>query len=173
MSKTATYALIDGTTLTSATGTVTFTSIPGRYTDLRLVINGRGTATTYQGAAIQFNSDTTTNYSWTGIFGDGASSICYRATNQSNISGEQLPRSNDTAGMFGVTMFDIMDYANTTRHKSVLVRNASTGTTCISYLAIGLWRKTPEAITSITINGSVNFAIGSTFKLYGIEAGNA
>jgi hypothetical protein len=172
MSKTATYALIDGTTLTSATGTVTFTSIPGRYTDLRLVINGRGTATTYQGSAIQFNSDTTTNYSWTGIFGDGASSICYRATNQSNISGEQLPRSNDTAGMFGVTMFDIMDYANTTRHKSVLVRNASTGTTCISYLAIGLWRKTPEAITSITINGSVNFEVGSTFKLYGIEAGN-
>jgi len=173
MSKTATYALIDGTTLTSATGTVTFTSISPRYTDLRLVINGRGTTTTYQGAAIQFNSDTTTNYSWTALFGDGSSSISYRAANQNNISGEQLPRSNDTSGMFGITMFDIMDYANTTTYKSVLVRNASTGATCISYIGVGLWRKTPEAITSITINGSVNFEIGSTFKLYGIEAGNA
>lgn len=173
MSKTATYALIDGTTLTSATGTVTFTSIPGRYTDLRLVINARGTTTTYQAASLQFNSDTTTNYSWTAIFGDTASSISYRASNQSNISGEQLPRSNDTAGLFGITIFDIMDYANTTTNKSVLIRNSSMGTTCVALAGVGLWRKTPEAITSITINGSVNFAIGSTFKLYGIEAGNA
>lgn len=173
MSKTATYALIDGTTLTSATGTVTFTSIPGRYTDLRLVINARGATTTFQAAAIQFNSDTTTNYSWTGIYGDTVSSISYRASSQTNISGEQLPRSNDTAGLFGITIFDIMDYANTTTYKSVLVRNASTGTTCVTYAGAGLWRKTPEAITSITINGTVNFAIGSTFKLYGIEAGNA
>jgi hypothetical protein len=64
-----------------------------------------------------------------------------------------------------------MNYANTTTFKTVLIRanNSSTGVDLI----LGLWRKTPEAITSITIKNtgtSSNFAIGSTLTLYGIKA---
>jgi hypothetical protein len=35
---------------------------------------------------------------------------------------------------------------------------------------VGLWRNT-ASITSLTVNGNT-FAVGSTFRLYGIEAGN-
>jgi hypothetical protein len=68
---------------------------------------------------------------------------------------------------------DIMDYSNSTTFKTVLSRtsNAGNGTGA----TVCLWRKTPEVITSITIftESAINFAIGSTFSLYGIQAGNA
>ena len=173
---TNTYVALKSTTLTSATGIVTFdlAGISG-YTDLRIVVSARGTTTAYCAPSIQFNSDTSssgTNYSWTAMFGDGYSPISYRVSNQYLISGEQIPRSNDTAGLFGLVTFDIMNYSNSTTHKTVLVRNSSLGSTCVPLAAVGLWRAaSPTPITYITIiSGTPNFEVGSTFTVYGITA---
>lgn len=167
-----TYEPIQTYTLSSATNIVEFSSISGAYKDLRLVTVTRGTTTAYIAPAIRFNTDTTTtNYSWTAVFGDGTSTYSYRVTNQDVISGEQVPRSSDSAGLFGVVSFEILNYANSTTQKSVLVRNSSIGANGIAYAGVGLWRATPQAITKIIVkSGTPNFEVGSTFTLYGIAA---
>lgn len=169
---TNTYVALDKKTVTSAVGSVVFSSIPSTYTDLKLVVCARGTTSAYIAPAIAFNTDTSsTNYSWTALFGDGASGISYRVANQNVISGEQVPRSTDSAGMFGYVSFDIQNYSNTTTYKTVLVRNSSQGANGVVYAGVGLWRGTPAAINAITVtSGTPNFEVGTTFSLYGIKA---
>ena len=60
----STYEPIATTTLGSAASSITFSSIPATYTDLRLVLVHTPSASTGN-AQMQFNSDTATNYSYT------------------------------------------------------------------------------------------------------------
>jgi hypothetical protein len=166
MSKTATYALIESQTIASATSSVTFSAIPAAYTDL--VIVGVGTiATGLQSIVMRFNGDTAGNYSFTYLIGNGTSAFSGRATNTTfALAGISEP---PTIANF---ITQIQDYSNTTTYKTVLSRrnlSASFVTADVS-----LWRNA-AAITSIVLfpENSVNFASGSTFKLYGIQAGNA
>jgi len=71
--KTGTYTLIASNTLGSGTATVTFSSIPGTYTDLILVcgLPATGTANNSDGLRFQLNSDTGSNYSATWLTNSG------------------------------------------------------------------------------------------------------
>ena len=60
----ATYYPIATTTLSSATNSVSFSSISGSYTDIVIVFNGAA-STSGVTCNVQFNSDTGTNYSTT------------------------------------------------------------------------------------------------------------
>jgi hypothetical protein len=162
-----TYEPIATHTIPSATASYTFSSIPSTYTDLILIIS----ATATSGAddlLIQFNSDTASNYSNTVLTANGSAAASIRGSNQTAIL-------LDYNGVLNTTLnnriVNIMNYANTNTFKTILVRanNSSTGVDGIA----GLWRKTPEAITSITVKNtgtSFNFTIGSTLTLYGIKA---
>lgn len=164
---TATYEPIATNTLGTATASVTFSSIPAGYTDLRIVIAAKdGSANTYGAAFLTFNSDTTSNYSFTNLYGDGSSAGSSRASSQTNLD---LLIAGGSASNFGITNVDIMNYSNATTFKTIISR----GNTAQSYInaRVGLWRKTPEAITSITLtSGTSNYAVGSTFSLYGIKS---
>ena len=59
----ATYTPIASITLGAATSSVTFSSIPQTYTDLIVIFNGRTDGD--ENTNLQFNSDTTNNYSVT------------------------------------------------------------------------------------------------------------
>jgi hypothetical protein len=62
-----------------------------------------------------------------------------------------------------------MNYANTTTYKTAISRGSESVNGVMAIVV--LWRKTPEAITSILLKPSTgNFDIGSTFTLYGIKA---
>lgn len=165
---TQTYTPINSQVLTSAQSSITFNSFSG-YTDLRLVITAKdGSANTYGAAFLRFNSDSSSNYSFTNIYGDGSTAGSTRST--SATSGDILI-AGSTASNFGITTVDIFNYANATTYKTFISR----GNTAESYTnaRVGLWRKTPETITSITLtSGSGNFAVGSIFTLYGIKAGS-
>jgi hypothetical protein len=65
-----------------------------------------------------------------------------------------------------------MDYANTTTYKTVLSRGNEAAAEVNA--EVGLWRST-VAITSLALDleTGIDFSIGSNFKLYGIQAGNA
>jgi hypothetical protein len=168
MSKTATYALIESQTVGSATATVTFSSITSTYTDLILVINGQCSSGGSQNTWLNFNSDTATNYSSTTLYGDGTSAVSTRNSNQTKGGFCAL-----ASGVNSTVIYQIQDYSNATTYKTVLGRgNVSND---IVDTRVSLWRKTPEAITSIVvgISGGVNYNVGSTFRLYGIQAGNA
>ena len=161
-----TYVALRTETVAVATSSVTF-SLSGilGYTDLRLVISAKdGSASTFGAAFLRFNSDSTSNYSFTNLYGDGTTAGSTRAT--SSTSGDILI-AGSTASNFGISTVDIFNYSNATTFKTFISR----GNTAESYTnaRVGLWRKTPEAITSILItSGSGNFAVGSTFSLYGI-----
>ena len=75
---TATYDPIATTTLGSAASTITFSSIPNTFTDLRLVLFGVTLNATGTYNQIRFNNDTGTNYSWTQLLGNGSAAQAQR-----------------------------------------------------------------------------------------------
>jgi hypothetical protein len=156
-----TYEPIATTTLGSAQATVTFSSITGTYTDLILIVSGTCSAGSY--LTLRFNSDTSTNYSTTELYGDGttAGSVRNSSNNYMYIGAIRTTQSN--------ILTSIQNYSNTTTYKSVLSRtnNAATETKAV----VGLWRATPAAITTIDVGtgGANTFQTGSTFTLYGIK----
>lgn len=145
-----------------------FTSIPSTYTDLRLIINGRGTyASTTFGGAGRFNGDSGTNYSWTRLFSDG-NAQSQRQTNSDTFGVGEMPSANATANVFGQVVIDIMNYSNTTTFKTALVRTSTSGFT---FTYVNLWRNT-AAINRIVFGTASlnNMKAGSMATLYGIKA---
>jgi hypothetical protein len=158
----STYEPIATTTLGSDTANITLSSIPATYTDLRIVMSGKFSAS--QTVWLQFNGDTSTNYSYTRLFANGSSVSSFR---ESSISQGKL--GNISATNFGVTLIDVQNYANTNTFKTVLCR-ANSDAFLSAYVT--LWRKTPEAITSIKFGGedAGDFKAGTTVTIYGIKA---
>lgn len=161
----ATYEPIATTTLGSAASSITFSSISGSYTDLRLVLVGTTAADI--GCRLRFNSDTATNYSVTRLTGNGTTATSDRFTSQTSIIAGASVLSATTPTL---RVFDIFSYAGST-NKTLLLSDSSdfNGTGGVSNI-VGLWRST-AAITTITLltsDGTTNFSIGTTATLYGI-----
>lgn len=159
-----TFEPLATTTLGSAAASITFSSISSAYTDLRVVITG--SSATAGVIAIQFNSDTGSNYSRTYIYGYGAGQGSGRDSNQTSIVG---PNINSTYPSL-ITM-DVFSYAGST-YKTALFAGADdrngSGTVIDT---VGLWRST-SAINAIKIfeaNG-YNLSAGTTATIYGIKA---
>jgi hypothetical protein len=164
-----TYEPIATTTLSSAASSITFSSIPGTYTDLILIQTFPNGQTTGPYTSIQFNGDTGSNYSTTYLTGY-TNAESNRTTNASYI---RMGVSSYLANAICIT--NIMNYSNTTTYKTVIGRNnfgAPSGGMQETQAQAGLWRST-SAITSIVISrvlSSTDFVSGCTFTLYGIKA---
>ena len=162
----STYTPIATTTLGSAQATVTFSSISGSYTDLVLVISTAAT-TGNPDIALQFNSDTGTNYSITALSGDGTSATSTRASTQSSLKIDNKATTDSTLGN-SVYVVNIQNYANTTTYKTAISRanRAGAGVDAI----VGLWRST-AAISTIDVKASSSTFVANTIMtLYGIAA---
>ena len=166
----STYTPIASQTLGSDTATVTFSSIPSTYTDLRIVVSSRCTGaqnSSGMDALAYYNSDQGTNYSQTQMYGNGSTATSNRST---NITYSYVGiTSNASANDWPMFTFDIMNYANTTTYKTTLARvNSASASTSAR---VTLWRST-AAISSITLYPelSLSFKTGSQFTLYGITA---
>lgn len=160
----ATYDSIATTTLGAAASTITFSSIPGTYTDLRLVLANVFTSYGLDTVRIRFNSDTGSNYSYTMLTGDGASASSSRASGTQPIVGRAGYQSTRPS----MILIDIFSYAGST-NKTYLSADAAdqNGSGEINRV-VGLWRST-SAITSIELR-NVTFEAGATATLYGIKA---
>jgi hypothetical protein len=161
--KTGTYTLINAGAISGTVTEMVFTSIPATYTDLLVVVEP--TAGSLADTAIQFNSDTGSNYSRTYLTGNGTAASSGRNSGDTRI---RLNYFGGTGGSAGIQIINIMDYANATTFKTVLNRcsNANYGTDA----NVGLWRNT-TAITTVRVycDGGGNWTAGN-IKLYGIEA---
>ena len=168
--KTGTYTLIASQTVSgSSTGTVTFSSVPQTYTDLVLVANFGlgGGARLY----LRFNGSSATDYNDTWFTGEGATPYYGRDTSQNAMTVGGAWNGCSTS-LTATAIISIMDYANATTNKSVLSKLANEkGSSGSVDTVIGMWAST-SAITSVSVVGGNVFLSGSTFKLYGIEAGN-
>jgi hypothetical protein len=169
----STYTKIASSTLGSAAASVTFSSIPSIYTDLVLVVTPASASGT-PNVLIRVNSDSGSNYSWTGLAGNGTSATSGREINTVRAYGTIQYYSAMTTTLGTCTMkTDFMNYANTTTQKTWLSRAGGAG--YATELIVGKWAST-AAITTLDCyayvgaGSFVNFAIGSTFNLYGILA---
>lgn len=162
-----TYEKIASQTLGSSASSVTFSSIPGTYTDLRLVMNYRANTST-AGSSIQFNGDTGSNYSETWLRGNGSAASSSRFTNNIYMNVGWQGAATTTIPQFCTV--DIFSYAGSTFKTALGEDNNDRNGAGVVVRFVGLWRST-SAITSIVINenaGGGNYAAGSTFTLYGI-----
>jgi hypothetical protein len=165
----ATYEPIATTTLGSAAASITFSSIPATYTDLKLVMVSRSTrSNTVDPLIVQFNGDTTSNYSYINLRGTGSVATTGKASNQTSFV---LKTVGDTTGanIFGLQIMDVFSYAGSA-YKTVLAQSDwdYNGGGEVEY-ETALWRST-AAITSIRLASVVasNLAAGTTATLYGI-----
>jgi hypothetical protein len=162
----STYEPIATQTLGSAAATITFSSIPATYTDLRLVLTSNNTSNNQDGK-LTFNNDTTTLYSDTHLFGDGSSATSYRETSQAYIALFSI--ANTGSSVFSLCEVDIFSYAGST-FKTVLsaVANDKNGSG-VAARTVGLWRST-SAINRLDLALTAgNYNIGTTATLYGIK----
>jgi hypothetical protein len=141
---------------------VTFSSIPATYTHLQ--IRGIGLMTSAGGFTVQFNSDTTSNYSWHQLYGDGSNGNANNGANQTFMYMAYGGGSTTAPSSF---VTDILDYANTNKYKTLRGSSGNElgGSGGVQFWS-GNWRST-SAITSIKITASVNQY--SSFALYGIK----
>jgi hypothetical protein len=160
----STEVAIATTTLGSASATITFSSIPATYTDLRIVQVLTGTTNAY--SKLRFNGDTASNYSSTNIRADGSSASSQWETNDNGI---RINGNYPVTSVPSLNTVDVFSYAGST-NKTVLNRalNDQNGAGGL-VTTVGLWRNT-AAITSITIYEFTGdtFAAGTTATLYGI-----
>jgi hypothetical protein len=161
-----TYTLIERISVGAAgASSITFTSIPQTYTDLKIVFSGRADAA--QTPIIGAINGSTSNFTLRYLYGDGAGA--YSANSTTSFFGNINP-NNYTASTFSSTEIYIPNYTSSSA-KSFSVDSTTENNATSSIMAMwsGLWNQT-AAITSITItvNGGANFVQYSTAYLYGI-----
>lgn len=166
-----TYDALDKVTVATATPSITFSSIPSTYTDLVIVASFKAASTTIVTPSIRFNGDTNTNYSNTSMYSNASTVTSYNwANTNKGYLGDFYAGVSSNA--FIPYIIHINNYSNSSTYKTVLCRynqinssNAEIGET------VAMWRNT-SAISSVTLtsDGGQNFAVGSTFSLYGIKA---
>jgi hypothetical protein len=165
-----TYTLISSNVLASSAASVTFSSIPGTYTDLVLRISTRS-SNTDAALSMTFNSDTSTNYSRTFLRADGSSAASGRSSNTDQIGNLYISNSGNTANTFGSMEIYIPSYLASQNKpvSSIGIEETNSATANMATLA-ALWRNT-AAITTINLFpiSPANFVSGSSFYLYGIK----
>lgn len=160
---TNTYVALDKVTVGTATPSITFTGINQGYTDLVVVISSpSASASAY--SAVTVNGDNGSNYSFTRLYGTGSVAGSNRGSSMTYWQTQYLYSSGTNLN----AICHFMNYSNTTTNKTMIERYNDAAYEVDAQ--VNLWRST-AAITSITFSRvSGNYAVGSTFSLYGIAA---
>lgn len=148
--------------------TISFSSIPSGFRNLRLVITGRsddGNGEIY----LQYNGDVGANYQYA-LGYQGTSSGSFSAFSLSVASVGSIALSTSPANQAGATNITIHDYARTSFFKSStsLVHRLDTAATAF-ILHYGMTWNSTAAITSLVLGkvaGTGNFAAGTVATLY-------
>ena len=157
-------ALATVTVPSGGAASIDFVGIPSGYKHLQI----RGSANAGDvDLNMQFNADTSTNYNYHFLYGNGTSAVAGASTSSSSLASFY---ASTTANIFGAGVFDILDYANTNKFKTMrALTGVDTNGGILIVFRSGAWRST-SAITSIKIfpaSGSINQY--SQFALYGIK----
>lgn len=159
---TSTYTKVASYTMPSNGNTVTFSSIPQTYTDLRLIIQGSSTTSAdFRIRVGNGSADAGANYyrSYGFVYATNSKTGGTVAAENQLISTLYNYQSN--------AIIDFNSYTNGYR-KTMLVRNNAAAD--FVYMGSALWNST-SAINYIQITNPVhNFTTGTTFNLYGILA---
>lgn len=172
------YESIATVTLGSAATSLDITSIPSTYKSLQI----RGSLLTSANNSqiyMYFNgSSTGTSYRAHWLYGDGASVVAGQGAGVSSYGASIFGGSASVTSSTYPAYFiiDILDYASTTKNKTVRIfagldSNNTSGAAVKQLIQVSslLWDNT-SAISSISFNGfGLNLAANSTLALYGIK----
>lgn len=166
-----THNLIQTHRLSATQNTITFSSIPQTYTDLRFLISARGTRTgsvrTYINVKI---NGTSTNSQATRVIAYAASSTV--ADFGAGTDYVVMTAADAAANTFSMNELYLSDYTNTTRWKSSLHSGAALAEVNTEHM-IGLWgayKTATDAITSVSFTPDTgDFAANTVISLYGIK----
>ena len=168
------YESIATATGTGSSATVTFSSIPATYKHLQIRGIGRNdSATNKANIGVRLNGDTGNNYTYHILVGNGSTASSFGATATVYSYLGDSTGNSATSNIVAPIIIDIIDYASTTKNKTIRSTagnelNSATTDADIS-LGSGLWLNT-AAITSVSIfSNSGNWTTQTTFALYGIK----
>ena len=148
---------------------ITFSSIPSTFQHLQIRSIGRSAGTNHT-INLNFNGDTSSSAYWHLLYGTGSSANAYAVSTAYMQAGYDA-KSTDGANIFSANITDILDYANTSKYKTIRTLGGyDTNGGGELGLSSGSWAST-SAVTSIvlTTGNAANFAQYSTFALYGIK----
>lgn len=163
--------LIQEQILATTATTVTFSAIPSTYKHLQIRIDAR----TDRGAGgdqiyMTVNGDSAANYAAHTLTGNGSTvtSNSYTSSTPINTYVAWTTAASNPASVFAPSIIDILDYANTSKYKTVRSLTGNQDTTPRIILISNLWQNT-AAITSVSLAPVTgpNFIAGSRFSLYG------
>ena len=165
-----THTLISSYTVPySGTPSVTFSSIPSTYTDLKILGSTRCDGASAQ-LIVKFNGSTT-GYSRRVVYGDGSTANSSGGSAEAHVRFAFSETSSQTASTFNSFNLYIPNYTSSNQ-KSLSADSVSenNATGAEAGLHAGLWSGT-AAITSINISdvSATNFVQHSSFYLYGIK----
>lgn len=159
-----TYEPIATTTLGSNAASITLSSIPSTFTDLKLIFVGGNNDTPWM--YLRFNNSTSDIYSATRIYADGSTISTGRETGSTSMQ-IGYPFNSTTPSFVEL---DVFSYTGST-NKTVLsaMSNNLNGSGNV-WRSVGLSRNT-ASVTSITLYapGASLFYAGATVSLYGIK----
>ena len=164
----ATYKLIASSTVgAGGASSITFSSIPQTYTDLKIVVSGRDNwSNSINSDSINIRLNSTNPSSGMRLLGSGSS-----ASSDTNTQPAWISNANSTANTFGNSEYYIPNYTGTTQ-KSISVDGVAETNATTVYMGLGaILTNVTSAVTSITIvpSNGTSFDQYSTAYLYGIS----
>lgn len=167
---------IASVTTSGSQSSVVFSGIAGTYKDLRVVVNGRGTASALAtNIRVRFNGDTSSSYAWrwSGPLGSAQS-----ASDTGIIVGE-IAAATSLAGYISLLEFEVGAYNSSAFSKATRSRSAyrltAVANDSVPTTGAGFWNNA-AVVTQIEVAcASGAFVDGTQVTLYGIggEVGGA
>lgn len=171
-------------TVTSAgASSVSFSNIPSTYTHLQIRgISKENETNDYPTGFAPFRIIINNSYATSGhgmysnLAGTNALAYGYPSSqgNGVKVYGSYIPTGGNYANMYSASIIDFIDYANTSKNKTIRYFCGSNSNTLgpnnrAVAVGSGAWYST-SAITDIRIeNTFIGFAVGATWSLYGIK----
>ena len=165
-------ALATVTVPSGGAASITFAGIPTGYKHLQIRWLARDNfGSQGSDANIRFNSDSSASYSWHQLLGDGSTAQSYASTSQTAARAGAITGTTGGTNVFATTVLDILDYASTTKNKTIKNLAGFDGNG-FGFVALNSasWMNT-SAISTITITPRVGttFSEFSQFALYGVK----
>jgi hypothetical protein len=169
-------ALATVTVPSGGLATITFAGIPNTYKHLQVRVSAKTNRSTYgnDGLYLKVNG-LSSNYAQHYLLGDGSSASASGGGSNSQILIGWT--GTNVSSAYGANIIDILDYANTTKYKTVRnlggvdINGTIAGFGGTVALHSGMNYGTTEAINSISFTSSnaANFQEYSQFSLYGVK----
>lgn len=173
------WTAIGHTELGSAQAEIQFSSIPGTFDDLLLILSTRSNAATVSGRFYLNNDTTMSNYFTRALYGagSGSGSAISGATSgvHNGVAGWMSQPPAYTADTFGNTMMYFPNYkASTFKSISTETVNENNATQAFQQVSASIWNNT-AAITNIRILDALGGSLvaNSSATLYGITKGSS